>query len=61
MAKSIKIFLKEAEKLKKENAALKQKLHDAMKSIDAVKRGGIDVLVVADKKKAYHLYRRDQR
>lgn len=41
----------ETERLAQENATLKQKLNEAMKSIEAIKKGSIDALVVAEKKK----------
>lgn len=40
----------ETERLIRENAALRQKLNEAMKSIEAIKKGSIDALIVAEKK-----------
>ena len=51
MAVRGKKSIDETERLTQENAALKRKLSEAIKSIEAIKKGGIDALVVADEKK----------
>jgi len=47
MGKNTKIFLEETEMLNKDHAALQQQLQEARKSIDAIKKGNIDALVIA--------------
>lgn len=51
MAARNKKSIEEIERLTQENAALRQKLSEAIKSIDAIKKGSVDALVIADKKK----------
>lgn len=51
MAERGKKSIDEIERLTEENAALKRKLNEAKKSIEAIKRGGIDALVIAHEKK----------
>ena len=50
MAKNIKELLEETEQLNKENKELQQQLREAKESIDLIKTGNIDALVVANKK-----------
>ena len=50
MAKRIKELLEDTEKLNKENATLQRRLREAEETIDLIKTGNIDALVVADKK-----------
>ena len=49
MTKNIDELLEETKRLSEENKALKQQLLEARESIEAVKKGTIDALVVADK------------
>lgn len=48
MTKEIDELLEETKRLTKENKKLKQQLLEARESIDAIKKGNIDALVVAD-------------
>lgn len=50
MAKNIKEYLEETERLKNENAVLQQQLRKAMESIEAIKTENIDALVIANEK-----------
>ena len=50
MAKNIKALLEETERLNKENKELQQQLREAKESIDAIKTGNIDALVIANDK-----------
>ncbi len=50
MVKNINMLLEETERLNKENAVLQQQLLEAKESIDAIRSGSIDALVIADKK-----------
>ncbi|MDQ3681607.1 MAG: ATP-binding protein [Bacteroidota bacterium] len=50
MVKNINQLLEETERLNKENAVLQQQLLEAKESIDAIRTGSIDALVIADKK-----------
>ncbi len=50
MVKNINELLEENERLKKERSALQQQLREAKESIDAIRTGSIDALVIADKK-----------
>ena len=50
MEKSIKELKEERQKLKKVNKKLMQELHEVKKSIDAIKTGNIDALVIANEK-----------
>ena len=47
MAKNNRDVLKENDALRKENAMLQQHLKEAMHSIDALKSGNVDALVIA--------------
>ncbi len=49
MPENIKILTEETEKLKKENKELLQQLQEAKESLDAIKEGKIDALVIGDK------------
>lgn len=51
MAVRGKKSIDEIERLTQENAALRQKLSEAIKSIEAIKEGGVDALVIAEEKK----------
>jgi PAS domain S-box-containing protein len=51
MEKSNRDILKENESLKNENTYLQQKLKEVTKSIDAIRSGNIDALVISDEKK----------
>ncbi len=50
MVKNINELLMEIQRLKQENAVLQQQLREAKESIDAIRTGAIDALVIADKK-----------
>lgn len=50
MTKNLKDLLEETEKLKKENNKLQRELREARESIDGIKKGNIDALVVANEK-----------
>jgi PAS domain S-box-containing protein len=50
MTKNIKDLLEETEKLKKENNKLQRELREARESIDRIKTGNIDALVVSNEK-----------
>jgi len=50
MVKNINELLMEIQRLKQENAALQQQLREAKESIEAIRTGTIDALVIADKK-----------
>ena len=50
MVENINELVTETERLNKENAALQQQLREARESIEAIKAGGIDALVIAGKK-----------
>src|ERR1700730_14868120 len=50
MAKNIKNLLEKAQKLNKENKNLQQQLQEAKETIDAIKTGNIDALVIANDK-----------
>jgi two-component system CheB/CheR fusion protein len=50
IAEKSKELLEESEKLKKENKELQQQLREAQETIDQIKTGNIDALVVGDKK-----------
>src|SRR5688572_1654320 len=50
MTQNIKDLLEETEKLKKENNKLQRELREARESIDRIKTGNIDALVVSNEK-----------
>jgi PAS domain S-box-containing protein len=50
MPKNITEYLEETEKLNKKNKELQQQLQEAKETIDAIKAGNIDALVITDKK-----------
>lgn len=50
MTKTFTELLQETERLNSENAILHQQLHEALQSIDAIRSGKIDALVIGDKK-----------
>ncbi len=50
MTKDVKELLEESKKRNEKNKELQQKLLEARESIDAIKTGNIDALVIADKK-----------